>query len=64
MKNNDEVKLILTADTTKDSRRYNLPTSSEVSVLIPGPILKNQQTGTLFYSVNQKTTLMTIRLFT
>ena len=36
MKTNDNVRLILTSDTTKDSRRYNLPTSSEISVIIPG----------------------------
>ena len=30
------MKLILKADTSKDPRRYNLPTVSELSVIIPG----------------------------
>lgn len=30
------LKLILKADTFKDRRRYNLPTVSELSVIIPG----------------------------
>ncbi|VDI62821.1 Hypothetical predicted protein [Mytilus galloprovincialis] len=36
MKTNENFQLILTSDTTKDSRRYNLPTSSEISVILPG----------------------------
>ena len=36
MKKHANAQLILTADSTKDSRRYNLPTSSEISVIIPG----------------------------
>lgn len=36
----DCIKLVSHADTTKDMRRYNLPTSSDVSVIIPGTTTK------------------------
>ncbi|XP_071137070.1 uncharacterized protein [Mytilus edulis] len=34
------IKLVLHADTSKDTRRYNLPTASEVSLIIPGSQMK------------------------
>ena len=35
-KSDTDVSLVLKADTTKDRRRYNLPTSSEISIIMPG----------------------------
>ncbi|CAC5384605.1 unnamed protein product [Mytilus coruscus] len=35
---NQSIKLVLHADTTKDEQRYNLPTCSEVSVIMPGEV--------------------------
>lgn len=36
IKTDQNAKMIICADTNKDSRRYNLPTTSEISVIIPG----------------------------
>ena len=44
-----DVKMVLRADSSKDAHRYNLPTASEVAVILPGDPQNFQQRDVVIY---------------